>query len=81
MNRKRLYLVLVLMVAAALCYGKSEYSLLRPNNGVDNLYFLSDLEKGVIIELNRARSNPAGYAKKLEDFKEHYVGKYIYFPT
>jgi uncharacterized protein YkwD len=79
MNRKRLYLVLVLMVAAALCYGKSEYSLLRPNNGVDNLYFLSDLEKGVIIELNRARSNPAGYAKKLEDFKEHYVGKYIYF--
>jgi uncharacterized protein YkwD len=79
MNRKWLYLVLVLMVVAALFYGESEYSLLSPNDGVDNLYFLSDLEKGVIIELNRARSNPTGYVKKLEDFKEHYVGKYIYF--
>jgi uncharacterized protein YkwD len=45
---------------------------------VENLYFLSDLEKEIIIELNRARSNPVGYAKKLEDFKRHYVGQYIY---
>lgn len=79
MNRKWLYLVLVLMVVVDLFYGESEKSFLSPNNGVDNLYFLSDLEKGVIIELNRARSNPVGYAKKLEDFKIHYVGNYIYF--
>jgi len=79
MNRKWLYLVLVLMVVVDLFYGESEKSFLSPNDGVNNLYFLSDLEKGVIIELNRARSNPAGYAKKLEDFKKHYVGMYIYF--
>ena len=79
MNIKWLYLVLVIIMAAALSNGESEYSLIRPNDGVTNLYFLSDLEKGVIMELNRARLNPAGYAKKLEDFKKHYVGKYIYF--
>ena len=78
MKRKWLYLVLVLIVVVDLFYGESETSLLSPNDGVNNLYFLSDLEKGVIIELNRARSNPAGYAKRLEDFKRHYVGKYIY---
>ena len=77
MKRKWLYLVLVLIVVVDLFYGESETSLLSPNDGVNNLYFLSDLEKGVIIELNRARSNPAGYAKRLEDFKRHYVGKYI----
>ncbi len=79
MNRKWLYLVLALIVVVDLFYGESENSLLSPNDGVNNLYFLSDLEKGVIIELNRARLNPAGYAKKLEDFKKHYVGNYIYF--
>ncbi|UCH98667.1 MAG: CAP domain-containing protein [Candidatus Aminicenantes bacterium] len=46
---------------------------------MEDIYFLSDLEKEIIIELNRARTNPAGYAKKLEDFKRHYFGKYIYF--
>jgi uncharacterized protein YkwD len=79
MNRKWRYLVLVLMVVVDLFYGESENSLLIPNDGVNSLYFLSDLEKGVIIELNRARSNPGGYVKKLENLKKHYVGKYIYF--
>jgi len=79
MNRKWFYLVLVLIMVVELFYGEGDNSLLSPNDGVDNLYFLGDLEKGVIIELNRARSNPAGYAKKLADFKEHYVGNYIYF--
>lgn len=79
MNRKWLYLVLVLIVVADLSYGESENSLLSLNDGVEDIYFLSDLEKGVIIELNRARLNPAGYAKKLEDFKRHYVGMFIYF--
>jgi len=79
MNKKWLYLVLVLIMVVDLFYGESDNSLLSPNDGVNNLYFLNDLGKGIIIELNRARSNPAGYAKKLEDFKEHYVGKYIYF--
>ena len=78
MNRKWLYLVLVLVMVVGLFSGESENSLLSPNDGVENLYFLGDLEKEVIIELNRARTNPAGYAKKLEDLKRHYVGKYIY---
>jgi uncharacterized protein YkwD len=78
MKRKCLYLVLVLVVVVDLFYGESENSLLIPNHGVPDLNFLIDLEKEVIIELNRARSNPAGYAKNLEDFKRHYVGKYIY---
>lgn len=79
MNRKWLYLALVLVMVVDLVYGENENSFLSPNDGVEDLYFLSDLEKQVIIELNRARSNPAGYAKKLEDFKRHYVGMYIYF--
>lgn len=79
MKIKWLYLILVLMMVVDLFYGGNENSLLSPNDGVDNLYFLSDLEKGVIIELNRARSNPAAYARKMEDLKKHYVGKYIYF--
>ncbi len=79
MNRKWVYLVVALVIVVDWIYGESKNSLLSPNEGVTDLYFLGDLEKGVIIELNRARSNPAGYAKKLADFKEHYVGKYIYF--
>jgi len=79
MKIKWLYLVLGLMVVVDLFYGESDNSLLRPNDGVADLYFLSDLEKEVITELNRARSHPAGYAKKLENYKSHYVGKYIYF--
>lgn len=79
MNRKWLYLVLVLVMVVDLVYGEGENSFLSPNDGVEDLYFLSDIEKGVIIELNRARLNPTGYAKKMEDFKRHYVGQYIYF--
>jgi len=79
MNRKWLYLVVALVIGVDWIYGESENSLLSPNDGVNDLFFLGDLEKGVIIELNRARSHPAGYAKKLADYKSHYVGKYIYF--
>ena len=60
MNRKWLYLALVLVMVVDLVYGENENSFLSPNDGVEDLYFLSDLEKQVIIELNRARSNPAG---------------------
>lgn len=77
MKKKLVYLVLVLVMTSVLFYGESENSLLSPNHGVKDIYFLSDLEKEIIIELNRARSNPPAYAKKLEDFKKHYVGQYI----
>ena len=79
MNIKWLVLVLGLVILVGLFYGEDEDSLLIPNDGVDNLHFLSDLEKDVIIELNQARTNPAEYAEKIEDFKRHYVGMYIYF--
>lgn len=52
--------------------------LLVPGTGVDNLDFLSDLEKNIIVELNTARTNPAQYAEYIEEFKKHYAGLYIY---
>jgi uncharacterized protein YkwD len=79
LNRNHIFFVLGLVVLTGLFYGEDVNSLLSLNDGVHDLFFLSDLEKEVIIELNLARTNPANYAKKIEDLKGHYVGLYIYF--
>jgi len=59
-------------------YGEKKGSLLTPNQEVDDLEFLTSLEREIISELNRARQNPKKYADSLEEYKKHYVGKYIY---
>ena len=79
MNKKRFGIILLLMLAVGFIYGEEDSSRLIPNDGLKDLDFLSEVEKEIIIELNKARSNPAAYAAYLEEFKNLYVGKYIYF--
>lgn len=73
------WFILILAAATCLGYSRDEY-LLRFNKGVEDLGFLSQIEKNVIIELNKARTNPARYAESLVEFKRFYLGKYIKIP-
>ncbi|MCP5102037.1 MAG: CAP domain-containing protein [bacterium] len=74
---RRIFLLIILLALTVYGYGPEEEHLLSLNKDVANLDFLSSIEKKVIAELNRARTNPARYARYLEDFKRFYVGKYI----
>jgi uncharacterized protein YkwD len=78
MNKQWRYFILLLMVVGSYFYGEDTNPHLMLNDGVEELDFLTDLEKEVVTELNLARTNPAAYAEFIEDFKKHYVGKYIY---
>ncbi len=73
------WMIFILAAAACFGYGRDEH-LLRFNKGVKDLGFLSEIEKNVIVELNKARTNPAEYAEYLVDFKRLYLGKYIRIP-
>lgn len=77
MKIKCLAFTLLIMIPAF--YGQTEENsrLLIPNKGVENLDFLSELEKEVVMELNLARTDPSAYAEYLIDFKRFYLGKYI----
>ena len=78
MINKWWYFVLILSIIDGFIYGEGANRHLMLNDGVENLNFLTHLEKDVVRELNLARTNPAAYAEYIEDFKKHYVGKYIY---
>jgi hypothetical protein len=85
MTKKWLSLFLLVAITCVYSYTnpfteEDETLSLKLNDGVEDLDFLSELEKEVIMELNRARTDPAGYAELVEDFKKHYVGNYIYLP-
>ncbi len=57
----------------------SEWDL-RLHTAVHTSY-LSPLEKEVIFEINKLRSNPARYARDyIEPLKKHYKGKLFYYP-
>jgi uncharacterized protein YkwD len=77
MIKKWWYFILMLSIIGGYIYGKGANSHFMLNDGVENLNFLTHLEKEVVRELNLARTNPAAYAEYIEDFKKHYVGKYI----
>lgn len=85
MIKKWLSLFLLLAISCIGTYGypytavDDENPFLRLNDGVEELDFLTDVEKEVILELNKARTNPAAYAKVIEDYKRHYVGREIQF--
>jgi len=50
------------------------------SNEIDNGDYLSPLEKGIVREINMARSNPKGYACLLEKWKPYYDGKLLKLP-
>ncbi len=77
MNKKWRFFILILAIINGYIHGEGANSHLMVNDGVENLNFLTHLETGVVEELNLARTNPAAYAEYIEDFKKHYVGKYI----
>lgn len=80
MKRKFLLIILPALLAAAIPGFGQKDLLIGFNKGVNDLEFLSQLELDVIIELNSARTDPAGFAKYLVDFKRFYVGNLILIP-
>jgi uncharacterized protein YkwD len=79
MIKKWWYIVLIISIICSFIFGEDANRHLMLNDRVENLNFLTHLEKEVVKELNLARTDPAAYAKYIEEFKKHYVGKYIYF--
>lgn len=73
------FLLIILLAAVVFEFGQKEH-LISFNKGVENLDFLTQLEIDVIIELNNARTDPAGFADYLVDFRKFYVGNYIQIP-
>jgi hypothetical protein len=55
-------------------------SLIILNDNVKNINFLSDIEKSVLTEINKARTNPKEYATKLKEYRKFYSGKYVEIP-
>lgn len=77
MIKKWWHFILIISIIGGCINGEGANSHLMLNDGVENLNFLTHLEKEVVGELNLARTDPAAYAEYIEDFKKHYVGKYI----
>lgn len=38
------------------------------------------LERGVLAEINFARTQPRAYAERLREYREHFKGKIVYYP-
>ncbi len=74
-------IVAILVVFVGYTNGANKHRLLILNDGVEAIDFLSHLEQEVVIELNKARTDPAGYAVVLEEFKKYYLGRYIHIGT
>jgi uncharacterized protein YkwD len=73
---KTKWLVFLLLIMVTL-YSGSGNDRLELNQGVEDLNFLSQLEKEVVKELNLARTAPGAYVEYLIDFKRFYIGKHI----
>jgi uncharacterized protein YkwD len=54
--------------------------MLTQAHSVENMDYLSPLEKKIVQEMNFARSNPAEYASFLNALKQHYDGKLLKKP-
>lgn len=59
---------------------KKKKSKIYVTKGVKSLDFISKLELGVYRELNLARTDPAGYAELLTEFRKYYRGNYREIP-
>jgi hypothetical protein len=73
------YLIVILIATVLIEFGLKEY-LISFNKGVENLDFLTQLEIDVVSELNHARTDPAGFAEYLVEFRKFFVGNYIQIP-
>lgn len=62
-------------IIQSLSYGQSLTGRLL--NKVD---YLSPVEKDIILELNRARTNPEEYAETLKNFRKYYDGNLLKLP-
>jgi uncharacterized protein YkwD len=60
---------------------ESKNPYLKRAKGVKNLNFLNTHEKEVVIELNRARTNPKAYAAFLIELKKSYQDYYFVGPN
>ena len=47
---------------------------------VKTMAYLSELERQVVIEINRARTNPNGYAAYVKNLKKYFDGNLLKFP-
>jgi len=84
MRKASVYLVLVFSVVVFISMGlilhaNQDVSKERQEetiraDGTYKLDFLSPLEKGVIIELNRIRAHPKAYVEILKEMRKHYDG-------
>lgn len=81
-NKKTFFTVLITLIILSLwnnSFGEGKKHTLELNPGVEDLSFLSQLEKEVIVELNIARTEPAKYAEFVNEFKKKFESDYQYF--
>ena len=70
-------LIFIVSALVVVLSAESKKAYLKPARGVKNLKFLNVHEKEVVIELNRARSNPKAYAAFLMELKKSYQDYYF----
>ena len=75
--QKILYLLFILNILTAFVYA---CSLKGQANRPDNSVYLSELERGVVEELNLARTQPITYARFLTDYAKLFVGRQLREP-
>lgn len=74
-----LFLIFIILLFTNLQDSKWDLKLLDTGRDVS---YLSDLEKDVILELNKVRNNPRRYANEyLVPMRNLYSGKYLQFPN
>jgi len=77
--KRRLLLVSILAGSLALSAQQKDKSdktvAVKPS-----MSYLSELEKEVVIELNRVRTNPKGYASYVKELKKYFEGQLLKYP-
>jgi uncharacterized protein YkwD len=79
---KTVYFTLVLCLASLFCYSQKNTSFVWPDslNTAKDVAYLSVLEKEVILEMNKVRTNPKAYISYLQEERSFYEGALIKRP-
>jgi len=79
MRKFRYYLFISLLFNILATFAISPI-IIRSANSKDNSPYLSDLERGVVEELNLVRTQPAKYADFLTEYSKFFIGNELHEP-